>query len=907
MISFKKIMGLVLSSALVVSAMSVNVFAASVVDSGVTDVYDWEFLSDCTLNIAVKESYSLDLEDIPAEFMIAAATVNIDISGCDYSGKDLAVWGYYETNGEEKVSNINTLNIIGNDTGDGNVRLRIYDFPTMENLNLPDNYTFSEYHFNDVGLRFLEVPDTVTCLSVNNCRNLFDLEAEGDLECLMLDDVGISNILIPESYGYVCLSGESFEIAEIEEGRTSLNSNMFEGCTNLWTIDIPASVTEIEYAAFRGCSGLENVNIPGNLVSIGASAFQGTAIEEISIPEGVDMIEPSTFEECSSLEVVSIPDSVTAIGDAAFRGCSGLENVNIPDNLVSIGAGAFQGTAISIFSIPEGIDTIEPSAFAECPNLEAVTIPASVTEIEYAAFRGCSGLENVNIPDNLVSIGASAFQGTAIEEIPIPEGIDTIAPLTFAECADLSGVFLPASLTDVYDSAFEECDKLEVINFAGSEWQFKQIALLDDNGDEIGKFADTLGNNITVNFGAEDPTPAKVQKCTLNLIDLIGINFKVLLPAEILDDADAYVTINGDKYPIPSETDSQGRYTFTYNVVAAAMRDDVVLSVYTGTGAKYPLLDKDNQLVTDTGFVYSAEQYVADAQASGSADANLLKMMTRMLDYGKFAQINFNYNPGEGEFSPTGEADTAAVKLSDLALFAPVITSVDGAGITRTGSTLSLDEATTLSHNFTITSGSVDDYHFFVDGTEVTVNSTGDYTLEQVAPGKYKLYIKSIAAAELQKVHKVVVKDSQDNVVINVKNYSALSYVYTVLEKIGNSTSEANVKLVNLMKSLYLYNRAAMAYWGIEDDVIDLEEDEVPVVPLDEAGEAAVAEEPAEAADEEAAVAEEPAVEAVETETAEDEAEVSEEPSETVEEAAETAPEVTGEEAVSEEIEEDAA
>ena len=839
MISFKKIMGLVLSSALVVSAMSVNVFAASVVDSGVTDVYDWEFLSDCTLNIAVKKSYSLDLEDIPAEYMIDAATVNIDISGCDYSGKNLSVWGYYETDGEEKVSNINTLNIIGNDTGDGNVRLRIYDFPTMDNLNLPDNYTFSEYHFNDVGLRSLEVPATVTCVSVNNCRNLCDLEAEGDLEYLMLDDVGISNILIPESYGYVRLSGESFEIAEIEEGRTSLNSNMFEGCTNLWTINIPASVTEIEYAAFRDCSNLGIVNIPDNLVSIGASAFQGTAIEGFSIPEGVDMIEPSTFEECSSLEVVSIPNSVTEIGDAAFRRCSSLRNVRIPDNLVSIGAGAFQGTAIDSFSIPKGIDTIEPSTFAECANL--------------------------------IEVG------------------------------------LPASLTDVYDSAFEECDKLEVIDFAGSEWQFKQIALLDDNGDEIGKFADTLGNNITVNFGAEDPTPAKVDKCTLNLIDLIGINFKVLLPDEILDDADAYVTINGDKYPIPSETDSQGRYTFTYNVVAAAMRDDVVLSVYTGTGAKYPLLDKDNQLVTDTGFVYSAEQYVADAQASGLADANLLKMMTRMLDYGKFAQINFNYNPGEGEFSPTGEADTAAVKLSDLALFAPVITSVDGAGITRTGSTLSLDEATTLSHNFTITSGSVDDYHFFVDGTEVTVNSTGDYTLEQVAPGKYKLYIKSIAAAELQKVHKVVVKDSQDNVVINVKNYSALSYVYTVLEKIGNSTSEANVKLVNLMKSLYLYNRAAMAYWGIEDDVIDLEEDEVPVVPFDEAGEAAVAEEPDEAADEEAAVAEEPAVEAVETETAEDEAEVSEEPSETVEEAAETAPEVTGEEAVSEEIEEDAA
>ena len=764
MISFKKIMGLVLSSALVVSAMSVNVFAASVVDSGVTDVYDWEFRTNLSLYITVKGSYSIDLEDIPAEYMINAKTVNIDISGCDYSGKNLSVWGYYETDGEEKVSNIETLKIIGNDKGDDDVGLRIYDFPAMESLNLPDNYTFSEYHFSDVGLRSLEVPATVTCLSVYNCTNLFDLEAEGDLEYLMLDDVDIYHISIPASYGYVRLSGESFVEAVIEEGRTSLNSNMFEGCTNLCTIDIPASVTEIEYAAFRGCSGLENVNIPNNLVSIGASAFQGTAIESFSIPEG----------------------------------------------------------------------------------------------------------------------------------------IDTIAPLTFAECANLFEVGLPASLTDVYDSAFEECDKLEVINFAGSEWQFKQIALLDDNGDEIGKFADTLGNNITVNFGAEDPTPAKVQKCTLNLIDLIGINFKVLLPDEILDDADAYVTINGDKYPIPSETDSQGRYTFTYNVVAAAMRDDVVLSVYTGTGAKYPLLDKDNQLVTDTGFVYSAEQYVADAQASGSADANLLKMMTRMLDYGKFAQINFNYNPGEGEFSPTGEADTAAVKLSDLALFAPVITSVDGAGITRTGSTLSLDEATTLSHNFTITSGSVDDYHFFVDGTEVTVNSTGDYTLEQVAPGKYKLYIKSIAAAELQKVHKVVVKDSQDNVVINVKNYSALSYVYTVLEKIGNSTSEANVKLVNLMKSLYLYNRAAMAYWGIEDDVIDLEEDEVPVVPFDEAGEAAVAEEPAEAADEEAAVAEEPAVEAVESEAAEDVAEAVEEISEAVEE-------VTGEEAVPEEIEAEAA
>ena len=72
---------------------------------------------------------------------------------------------------------------------------------------------------------------------------------------------------------------------------------------------------------------------------------------------------------------------------------------------------------------------------------------------------------------------------------------------------------------------------------------------------------------------------------------------------------------------------------------------------------------------------------------------------------------------------------------------------------------------------------------------------------------------------------------------IKINNYSALSYIYTVLRAVNSDSSAAPTELVELLKYLYRYNRAAMNYWGISDPPRDYGADEVVTVdeePVDE-------------------------------------------------------------------------
>ena len=60
-------------------------------------------------------------------------------------------------------------------------------------------------------------------------------------------------------------------------------------------------------------------------------------VSNISIPKGVEQIEPEIFMGCSLLTNISIPNSVISIGKKAFYNCSLLTNITISNSVISIG------------------------------------------------------------------------------------------------------------------------------------------------------------------------------------------------------------------------------------------------------------------------------------------------------------------------------------------------------------------------------------------------------------------------------------------------------------------------------------------------------------------------------------------------------------------------------------------
>ena len=82
------------------------------------------------------------------------------------------------------------------------------------------------------------------------------------------------------------------------------------------------TVKSIGYAAFWGCSDLISVTIPSSVTNIDSYAFRNcTCLNSINIPDSVIYIDWGTFSGCTSLTSVTIPNRVKEIDRYAFEGC----------------------------------------------------------------------------------------------------------------------------------------------------------------------------------------------------------------------------------------------------------------------------------------------------------------------------------------------------------------------------------------------------------------------------------------------------------------------------------------------------------------------------------------------------------------------------------------------------------
>lgn len=260
---------------------------------------------------------------------------------------------------------------------------------------------------------------------------------------------------------------------------TSIGNEVFFGCSELTSIEIPSSVTSIGNFAFSGCSGLTGIEIPSSVTSIRDQAFSS----------------------CRGLTGIEIPSSVTKIGEAAFSGCSGLKDVFYTGtqeqwNAISFGSG---GDALNVFgaydedlrqniSIPFTLhcnysqpkpdvpaagtslkektgrefkvtesDGSESKPSVTLTKLSAkekkakkVTIPKTVTinNVKYQVtgiaaktFKNSKKLQTVVIPDTVTEIGTGSFEGCKkLKSVTIGKNVTSIGKNAFKNCKNLKKI-----------------------------------------------------------------------------------------------------------------------------------------------------------------------------------------------------------------------------------------------------------------------------------------------------------------------------------------------------------------------------------------------------------------------------------------------------------------------------------
>ena len=164
----------------------------------------------------------------------------------------------------------------------------------------------------------------------------------------------------------------------------------------------------------------------------------------------VTSIGYQAFYNCDSLTTVTMGNSVQTIGRYAFYYCDSLTGIWVSENNPNYSSdksgvlfdkaktqliqapGAISGS----YTIPDSVTVIRDSAFNNCRDMTRLTISASVATIPARVFWCCENLQAVAIPESVRTIGEGAF-------------------------LDCSG------LTDVY--------------YAGTEAQWAQITIAENN------------------------------------------------------------------------------------------------------------------------------------------------------------------------------------------------------------------------------------------------------------------------------------------------------------------------------------------------------------------------------------------------------------------------------------------
>lgn len=280
---------------------------------------------------------------------------------------------------------------------------------SLTEVILPDsiNQITSSTFRNCSSLSTINLPNTINNIGGSafwGCSNLKTINLPEGIETLFdftFFATGLTSITLPNSLKII-------------------QNDAFNGCADLANITIPDSVYFIGENAFKGCKSLTSITLPTGIDEIKVSTFEGSGLTTINIPNTITEIEYWAFRDCWDLITVVMDDSVTTIGSSAFQRCRNLTNVTLSEELTSIPARAFdQCFKLENITIPQKVTTISDYAFYKCYKLKNVFIPEGVININQYAFDNCLVLNEIEIPESVTTIENNAFSNSGLTDVTV--------------------------------------------------------------------------------------------------------------------------------------------------------------------------------------------------------------------------------------------------------------------------------------------------------------------------------------------------------------------------------------------------------------------------------------------------------------------------------------------------------
>ena len=304
------------------------------------------------------------------------------------------------------------------------------------------------------------------------------------------EGVAETAIVIPETIGnmpVVEIGPKAFEfstITDIKIGKNirKIEKEAFAHCRKLSSVTWNCKCNTIPDNCFYRCTELKKFDFTA-IKRVGQYAFGESGLQEVYIPQNIEMIGIGAFNICSELHSVTWNGTCDVIPTSCFYLCSNLKSFNF-SAIKKVGQYAFGESGLQEVCLPKNIEIIENEAFSGCSELHSVTWNCKCNAIPANCFYECVNLKVFDF-STIKEIGQYAFYKSGLQEVRLPKKIECISERAFYACSELQFVEWNCKCNEISDYCFCKCTKLKQFDFSGIEkigkYAFEESGLQEVN------------------------------------------------------------------------------------------------------------------------------------------------------------------------------------------------------------------------------------------------------------------------------------------------------------------------------------------------------------------------------------------------------------------------------------------
>ena len=208
----------------------------------------------------------------------------------------------------------------------------------------------------------------------------------------------------------------------------------------------------IQPEAFAGCTALAEIQCDAQLNAIAPDAFADTKWAEAK--DDLLVLGDTLVAYRGNEQELTLPEGLRVINDQAFAGNASLTTLHLPETLKEVRQDAFANCpSLQIVLFGDQLQTIGDRAFLNCGTLNYLRLGHALEQIGEAAFAGCPYLETVYLPDTMRTIGNCALGYRQVPDQGEYEKMNnavtiysnTECAVNYAVAADLKLAPLPAA------------------------------------------------------------------------------------------------------------------------------------------------------------------------------------------------------------------------------------------------------------------------------------------------------------------------------------------------------------------------------------------------------------------------------------------------------------------------------